>query len=319
MLDSIIDFFINDINDVKIIDEDLRQQTLIFIGKKKQSSEPLEKIMEREQKNFYTQTSESKGDQSKESLDKKKKSFLCNLEPELRIMDYIYSKQKHSLNRNFLLRPMGMNPISFENLLPLCKRTFTINKKGSSRPNETLSFLDELSLIDDLKGNKAIIIVPESKYPGNLTMENAKQFFVNSVYIDPTSELITSADRSNYTFTRKIADKDLSFEIHSNVRNFSRNDWKRVVAVFVQGSDWEFTDWPKSESITSILQKIKGFHLKFSDLPTNENVKKWNVKVLEVNRFKRHFDVSVQNEFWNNLELFLIQPRYREKINKNHN
>jgi hypothetical protein len=51
-------------------------------------------------------------------------------------------------------------------------------------------------------------------------------------------------------------------------------------------------------------------------MPTIENVKKWNVKILEINRTKRHFDVSVQNEFWNLIENFLVQPRYREKVNK---
>ena len=115
------------------------------------------------------------------------------------------------------------------------------------------------------------------------------------------------------SFVQSIKGKELNFEIHSNVRTFSKSDWKRVVAVFVQGYDWEFTDWPKNESITSILQKIKGFNLKYSDLPANENVKKWNVKKLEINRFKRHFDVSVQNEFWRTLEEFLLQPRYRDK------
>ncbi len=58
---------------------------------------------------------------------------------------------------------------------------------------------------------------------------------------------------------------------------------------------------------------MKGFHVKYSDTLLNENIKKWNVKVLEISRNKRHFDVSVQNDFWNQLEQFLLQPRYREK------
>ncbi len=86
-----------------------------------------------------------------------------------------------------------------------------------------------------------------------------------------------------------------------------------MVAVFVQGNDWEFTDWPKNENVTSILLKVKGFHIKYSDTLLNENIKNWNVKILEINRNKRHFDGSVQNEFWTTLEQFLLQPRYREK------
>ncbi len=114
-------------------------------------------------------------------------------------------------------------------------------------------------------------------------------------------------------FEKKIRNINLNFELVCSVRNFSKNDWKRVVAVFVQGNDWEFADWPKNETVTSILLKVKGFHIKYSDTLLNENIKNWNVKVLEINRNKRHFDGSVQNEFWNQMEQFLLQPRYREK------
>ena len=76
----------------------------------------------------------------------------------------------------------------------------------------------------------------------------------------------------------------MNFEIFNDVKKFEKSDWKRVVAVFVQGVEWEFKDWPKSETIISILLKIKGFHLKYNDIQLNENCKKWNVKILEVNK-----------------------------------
>ncbi len=119
--------------------------------------------------------------------------------------------------------------------------------------------------------------------------------------------------KNHVCFEKKIRNVNLNFELVCNVRNFTKNDWKRVVAVFVQGNDWEFTDWPKNETVTSILLKVKGFHIKYSDTLLNENIKNWNLKVLEINRNKRHFDGSVQNEFWNQMEQFLMQPRFREK------
>ena len=84
------------------------------------------------------------------------------------------------------------------------------------------------------------------------------------------------------TFKRNIKGKEVHFEIYNSVRNFEKSDWKRVIAVFVQGVEWEFNDWPKSETTISILLKIKGFHLKYNDVQLNENCKKWNVKILEV-------------------------------------
>ena len=88
------------------------------------------------------------------------------------------------------------------------------------------------------------------------------------------------------TFKRTIKGKEITFELINNVRKLEKNDWKKVVAVFVKGDDWEFNDWPKNETIINIFLKVKGFHVKYNDLPKTENVKKWNVKILEVKSFK---------------------------------
>lgn len=133
-------------------------------------------------------------------------------------------------------------------------------------------------------------------------------------YVNLDNEKDKLLNQKNHTnFEKKIRNINLNFEFVCSVRNFTKNDWKRVVAVFVQGNDWEFTDWPKNETVTSILLKVKGIHIKYSDTLLNENIKNWNIKVLEINRHKRHFDGSVQNEFWNQMEQFLMQPRFREK------
>jgi parafibromin len=303
---DIVDFFINSNNNVNIIDENLRQQSLIFLGKKKNPSDSLEQVMNDELKK-KTQ------DNINEAIEKlnTKKQRLDNLDPSLKVIDYINIKKKHSLNRNSILRPMSTNLTSFGNLLSICNKTFGVASKSAHKSNESMRFIDELTSSDDLLGSRAIIIVPSAFSPGNLNIDNAKSFLMDSVYFDPNQEQRNSHD--SLVFKKNVLGKELTFEVHSNVRNFNKSDWKRIVAVFVQGSDWEFSDWPKNENITSILMKIKGFHLKYSDLPTNENVKKWNVKVLEINRFKRHVDGIIQTEFWNLMEQFLDQPRYREK------
>lgn len=64
---------------------------------------------------------------------------------------------------------------------------------------------------------------------------------------------------------------------------FQKNDWKRIVAVFVMGPEWQFKDWPKSEEKVDIFLKVRGYYLGFSDIPIPETVKKWNVKTLLLN------------------------------------
>jgi hypothetical protein len=166
---------------VKIIDENLRPKTLIFLGKKKEG-ENLEKILEEE---YRTDKEKMNHILSRNLINEgevgiSKKPRHEDLDPNLRVMGYIYAKQKHSLNRNSILRPAN-NLINFDNLFSLCKRFFTQNSHKDRSHVETLSFLDELLSGEDLSGNKAIIVVPSVYYPGNLFIDNARQFLVDAV------------------------------------------------------------------------------------------------------------------------------------------
>ena len=307
--EKIADYFLRNV-DIDLIDNDLRPKTFIYLGKKKKG-ESFSELYKNENNENNTNLNENKKKQETKFTNRKKEELS---DPKLLIMDYIYLNEKKSLNHNSMLKPVD-NIQSYENLLTFCKKIFL--KDGNvSHHHETLTFLDELLNSDDLQGNKAIIVVPTSFVEGNLSCENAKEFLCNANYINMKTCSEEERNRCmkdslKNTFTKKILDKDILFEITSNVRNFTKNEWKKVVSVFVQGDDWEFKDWPKSENPTSILQKVKGFYLKFQDMPINENTKKWNVKILEISRSKRYYDVSIQNEFWNLLTDFLNQPRKR--------
>lgn len=165
----------------------------------------------------------------------------------------------------------------------------------------------------ELEEIKAIIVVPtlSSYVPGNICKANAKEFLKNAKYVNLKTDNNENKDESSY-FKRTIQGKEIVFEIHDTVANFTKSDWKKVVAVFVSGNDYEFKDWPKHENIVTILLKVKGFYLKYSDLNLPKNIEKWNITKLEIHRTKRHLDNSIQNEFWNKLEEFLLLPRYRD-------
>jgi hypothetical protein len=303
--EKIIDFFLKDMDNVDILDNEIRPKTLITLGKKKKGDN-LDLFF--------------KDKNNPEETKKKEKYLYMMKQQELKdknlcIMDYIYSHEKKSLNRNSLMKPPENN-LSFENLLSMTKKIFT-SEGGLKEEEEEKSFLDEL--IENNEGlgtSKLIIVVPTSFTEGNICEKNAKAFLCDGKYINLNSlegnenESLVE-DPSDNNFNYKIQGKDLLFEISSNVRKFTKNDWKRVVAVFVQGDDWEFYDWPKNENQSTILQKVKGYYMKYNDNPTNKNIKKWNVQILEISRNKRHFDVSIQNKFWSSLSEFLSAPRKR--------
>lgn len=56
---------------------------------------------------------------------------------------------------------------------------------------------------------------------------------------------------------------------------------------------------------------MRAFYLKYKDMPAHDNISKWNVKVLQINRDKRYLDYEVQAEFWQDLEHFLATPRVK--------
>ena len=303
--EKIIDFFLKDMDNIDILDNEIRPKTLITLGKKKKGDN-LDLFLK---------------DKNNPEEAKKKEKYLYMMKQEelkdknLCIMDYIYSHEKKSLNRNSLMKPPENN-LSFEHLLNITKKIFT-SEGGLKEQEEAKSFLDEL--IENNEGlgtSKLIIVVPSSFTEGNLCEKNAKAFLHDGKYINLNSpeedenDLINE-DASDNNFFYKIQGKDLLFEICSNVRRFNKSDWKRVVAVFVQGDDWEFSDWPKSENPSTILQKVKGYYMKYNNNPTNKNIKNWNVQILEISRNKRHFDVSIQNKFWSSLSEFLSAPRKR--------
>ena len=300
--EKIIDFFIKDMDNINILDNEIRPKTLITLGKKTKGTHL----------DIYYKDKNAKPEDAKKKLMMKQQELK---DKNLCIMDYIYSHEKKSLNRNSLMKPPENN-LSFEHLLSMTKKIFT-SEGGLKEQEEAKSFLDEL--IENSEGlgtSKLIIVVPSSFNEGNICDKNAKAFlhdgrYINLNMLENDEKDLVVEDNSDNNFFYKIQGKDLLFEICSNVRKFNKNDWKRVVAVFVQGDDWEFKDWPRSENPSTILQKVKGYYMKYNNNPTNKNIKKWNVQTLEISRNKRHFDASIQNKFWTSLSQFLSVPRKR--------
>ena len=112
--EKIIDFFLKDMDNVDILDNEIRPKTLITLGKKKKGDN-LDLFF--------------KDKNNPEETKKKEKYLYMMKQQELKdknlcIMDYIYSHEKKSLNRNSLMKPPENN-LSFEHLLSITKKIFT--------------------------------------------------------------------------------------------------------------------------------------------------------------------------------------------------
>ena len=81
------------------------------------------------------------------------------------------------------------------------------------------------------------------------------------------------------------------------------------MAAFINGSNNELRKWPNGDQPAILFNKIKGFFLRYYDVPIPGHVKNYNVKQLVIHCNKRHLDVYQKNIFWQELEQFLVRPR----------
>ena len=96
--EKIINFFIKNIDDDNILDNEIRSKTLITLGKKTKRDNLNDLYRDRNNKNEENKKKEKYLNLLKQRDDELKDSNLS-------IMDYIYSHEKKSLNRNSLMKP----------------------------------------------------------------------------------------------------------------------------------------------------------------------------------------------------------------------
>lgn len=155
-----------------------------------------------------------------------------------------------------------------------------------------------------------IIIIPASP-TANMTMYNVQQFLEKGTFI-PTSEVKAQGrEKENaVTIAHKFPDGSLvKLRILDNPQRLSSEEWSSVVAVFVQGTTWQFKGW-KWESPFELLQKVKGFHLDFEDSKPDTTISSWNVQKLLVSRNRRNMDSTAVFQFWSTMETILRQKRF---------
>lgn len=150
-----------------------------------------------------------------------------------------------------------------------------------------------------------IIIIPATT-TSIINMYNAAAILQDLTYVDGQA---TGKPRESETaILRKKPDGSSAiYKIVDNPTKFDRDDWNRVVAVFVQGPAWQFKGWPWDGSPVEIFSHIKGFHLKWDESKLDENVAKWNVHILELSRSRRHLDKANLLKFWSSLDAFMAK------------
>ncbi|KAJ3412807.1 hypothetical protein HDV05_000213 [Chytridiales sp. JEL 0842] len=212
-------------------------------------------------------------------------------------------------------RPSATNPSSSS------KKPISLPSKpsSSSKSKPTSS-----SSSSNSKPRIPIIIVPAA-LQSTITLHNALSFLRDCKFI-PTEDYIKKGDAKPSTLMlerKAIAAPSTSssasaggaagvgagggpklFQLMDSVDKLRSEDWERVVAVFATGQEWQFKNW-KYGAPVNIFNKVKGYCLKFSEDPTNEKIKAWNVTILQIHKTRRHLDTPAVNQFWDSLDVWM--------------
>jgi hypothetical protein len=155
---------------------------------------------------------------------------------------------------------------------------------------------------------KPVILVPNEVIIGNLNMENALPFIVEGKYqvVDRNTFIKVHSNE----FTMELLDEKVTFEVTDDVTTLkNKGKMGQVVAIFIKGDSHQFKDikdvWGTPQ-IAKLFSKVRSYFLTFADVATHPEVQKWNVKILKIDRFARHKDLVVQQDFLGDLKSFLL-------------
>ncbi|MES1903240.1 MAG: accessory factor associated with RNA polymerase II [Paramarteilia canceri] len=97
-----------------------------------------------------------------------------------------------------------------------------------------------------------IIIVPSSNLKSLINITNIIPFLENFKYVDTSENRIKSGSK----IILKKKDEQLTIQIVDQpTSQLSKEDWERVVGVFVHGPAWQFKNWPFKNGVTEIFSK----------------------------------------------------------------
>jgi len=161
------------------------------------------------------------------------------------------------------------------------------------------------------KSSKTPIIIIPAASQSLITMLNTKDILQDLKFVSNQDKKTQGAKRDNEVLIHrsKPNGNSVPYRIIDNPLKLSTDDWDRVVAVFVQGPAWQFKGWPWGGLPVDIFAKIKGFHLKWVELPLDLNVKKWSVHVMSLDRNRRHLDRATLQQFWEHLDRYMSKSK----------
>jgi parafibromin len=307
--DEIIKYFTGKIEDSEAINQELKAS--FKIGKKAKPDKDTDRLRD-PLVTKKLKTEEYDPSKALDGTDKPEMNELAQREKDSKIIDYIMKLERPIDSKNRCLRKMNKSFKSVLNYLVQDNRVETDRPGGSGAPEKKgpTTLLQKVTQSSSIKESRPIIIVLSNQSNGNLWIGNARSFLEDGIYKEiDTTAASSLTEKARFSIRKDIRGKNITFDVTSDINYVKQEEaWGRVVAVFVNATTSQFHGWPDGDRLPILFSKMRAFYMKYHDVPNPDNIQRWNVKVLQVNRTQRFTDVNARNQFWEELEGFLIRP-----------
>lgn len=235
-------------------------------------------------------------------------------EGEVRFLEGLRKYEKIVESKNTRMRIPGK---SFSFCLELMRQPYNeaetrrVQQSYVGNPNNIISKVLAScgpTVVGQPSQGRPVIVVPNEVLLGNINTENAEQFLTEGKFvpIDRTAQL----KQRSVPFTMDILDAKINFQVTDDLTSLkNKSRMGQVVAIFIKGDPHQFKniqqDWGVGQ-IAKLFKKVRCYYLTFADAPIHPEVRKWNVMILKVDRFARHKDLIVHQEFLEDFKSFLL-------------
>ncbi|TBU03859.1 putative RNA polymerase II protein [Hamiltosporidium magnivora] len=150
--------------------------------------------------------------------------------------------------------------------------------------NKDFSYIfDILKNLENKKEEKIVlidtfrIIVPSS-VKSLITVNNVKDFLEKSKFLESNLEDIFCSS-SKCT----VSIDGVQFDVYDDVKSFTSEDWKSVVAIFVDGSSWQFKNW-KDKNLAEIFCNTAVFFVRYDNMEMASEIQGYNIENVVVDK-----------------------------------
>mmetsp|Transcript_6388 Transcript_6388/g.18404 ORF Transcript_6388/g.18404 Transcript_6388/m.18404 type:complete len:487 (-) Transcript_6388:337-1797(-) len=161
-----------------------------------------------------------------------------------------------------------------------------------------------------IAGAAPIIIVPKG-FDTKLNMFNAKAFLEEGKFQKWEDAQAAGVRKSSKeTFKRTIGrTKPVVYHVTDAAPDKRDPTWRRVVAVFVQGKDWQFRGWPfkgvEEGDMVDSFSRMLAVYLAAPAEAVPPSVRSWNCRIFRLHPSNRHGDMQLVRDFYEALDALL--------------